>query len=197
MIEHVRQLKSVYVAGGEVRRRLVDVEGVTIVLLEKQHPLMRPAFSRVEWNSFLSEECPAIMRPEVKRCNRSLRFSYNCHMVAIGAQLGLAPTEWLEGTSGSHVLNSNPSQTLLDKFFVPICRASSAEGLVDVHQDAVIVLRNRSTGDLVHSGRIYLDRGTTWVLSKIGEHPTAGNRLEQILEVYRGEFNEIEVLSRR
>ena len=194
MIVERKALKSIWSHGGEIRRRIAVVHGVQVVLLSKSHPVLRPSFSRQQWSRFAEQsELPDAMLAEVGQWNRGLRFSFNCHAVAIGGPLGMGPDVWLEGSRGAHTLMSNPAQSLLDRFYTPVASMSKLQELSNVSDDDVVVLRCINTGDLVHSGRVRMLHGEVYLLSKLGEHPTAITRVESVEARYQDDYGQVEV----
>lgn len=195
MITKIKTLKSIRCAGGEVQRHLVSIDGLTIVLLSKSHPILRPSLSTDAWKRFANEsELPVELAELVDQWNRSLRFSYNCHLLAIGSAVGLTTSDWVEGSAGRHTLLQNPAHDLLKTFFERVSSDPSCDCAAPQHDD-VIVIRSSTSGDLVHSGRIWKRDSKTFVVSKIGEHPVAATSLaaletlygtdEQVIEIYR------------
>lgn len=194
MIVDHKALKSIWSHGGEIRRRIAMIHGVQIVLLNKTHPILRPSFNRQQWTCFSRRSAlPKKLGEEVDQWNRGLRFSFNCHAVAIGGPLGMGPEDWLEGTRGVHTLMSNPAQALLDRFYTQVATMPELLGLDQACHDDVVILRCTRSHDLVHSGRVRLLNGQIYLLSKLGEHPTAITAIECFEERYRDEYDQVEL----
>ena len=60
LMSHCKQLKSLWVAGGEVRRRLVTVGAAPIVLMSKSHPILPPCFTKERVAKMLLMLCISI-----------------------------------------------------------------------------------------------------------------------------------------
>lgn len=194
MIVHCKQLKSVWAAGGEIRRRLVTVNMQPIVLLSKTHPILKPCFTTEQWNEFSScNGIPKEMESEVQQWNRGLRFSYNCHAMSVGGLVGLGADEWLEGTKSRLTLNQNPAQALLDTFFTKVASHQTAEDLPAMRSDDVVVYRDDDEDTLVHSGRVRLIDGETHLMSKFGEYPTLITPFQLVSSEYAGQFNRLDI----
>ena len=190
-----RPLKSLDHAGGTIVRELVTIGKQPVVLLRKTHPILRPHFTSAEWRAFAAQSSlPEVLRSEVAEWNRKLRFSANCHTVAIGAFLGLTGDEWLEGSRGRITLMNNPAQDLLDQFFTSIHQDASLDTVLATAQpDDVIVFRHRDSAELIHSGRIRWVDGQCLLLSKFGEHPVAVVPLEAAAATYGGQYDALDV----
>lgn len=194
MIVHCKQLKSLWVAGGEIRRRLVTVDTEPIVLMNKSHPILDPCFTKARWQSLARRsELPIDLRREVSQWNRILRFSFNCHALSVGGLLGMDKPEWLEGTCSVFTLQSNPTQALLDAHFHKVNSHLHLQDLPEIRSDDVVVYRDEESGDLIHSGRIRLVRGELHLLSKLGEHPAAIAPLRTIAEEYEGKYDRMDL----
>lgn len=189
------RLASISAGGGAVERELVTIDGTPIVLLHKTHPLLQPHFTPEEWKSFSqSVALPKHLQVEADDWNRHLRFSLNCHTVAIGSFLEIAGTQWLEGSHGQATLMANPAQDLLDQFFIQMQSNSNLEELDQpLQDDDVIVFRNSSTKELVHSGRIRIHNEKYLLLSKFGEHPVAVVSLKDAAQAYLGQYDTVVV----
>lgn len=191
-IRHCKRLASMSAVGGPVERELVLAQGKPLVILHKQHAMLEPHFTASEWRAFSeSVELPESLQQEVDGWNRNLRFSLNCHTVAIGAFLGMRGKGWLEGSRGQATLMANPAQDLLDGFFDEIMVGRHVTDVSDVEHDDVIVFRDSAAGELVHSGRIRMLGCKTLLLSKFGEHPIAIVPLEATVQPYEGQFDQV------
>jgi len=190
MIVHCKELKSYWVEGGEIQRRLVTVGKQPVVLMSKSHPILRPCFTSERWKAF-SRGCDlsAEFGHELKRWNRKLRFAYNCHALAIGELLGMDTEEWIEGSRSVFTLMANPAQDLLDAHFEKLATVNQVSDLPTMSTDDVLVFRDAEFGDLMHSGRIRHIDGEVQLLSKLGEHPAAITSIEAIAEEYQGQFD--------
>lgn len=194
MIQHCKDLKSMHVGGGEIRRQLVTVVGQPVVLLNKSHPILQPCFTPDRWKAFANRGALSeTLREEVDLLNRGLRFSYNCHVVSIGGLLGMKPDAWLEGSHGTATLLNNPTQDLLDAHFRQLGTVADWRDLPALQHDDVLVFRDASSGDLVHSGRVRIADGQPLLLSKLGEHPAAITVIEAVAQEYTGQFDQIDL----
>lgn len=197
MIKNLKSLKSIRCAGGEVHRRLISIAGTPVVVLQKTHPILRPSFTGDSWQRFATAtEIPQEVVEILESWNRGLRFSYNCHLLAIGSVVGLTTSDWLEGSAGKHTLLQNPAQDVLKKFFDLVCTGNSSDELEFQHDD-VLVMRCPKSGDIVHSGQVWKKNDRTLIISKVGEHPAAATSLESLQQLYRSDDLILEIHRKR
>jgi hypothetical protein len=194
VIVHRKQLRSVSLQGGEIRRNLVTIEGHPLVLFHKSHPMLQPRFrSRADWRAFVRRaQATGPARDEALAWNRGLRFQFNCHTLAVGAFFGLSPNDWLEGSRSLFTLMENPAETLLHAFF----REQEVAPIVDelptcAREDDVVIFSKDETGEMVHSGRVKCASGTRVILSKLGEHPAVLSTLKALTEEYDGQYDRV------
>lgn len=194
MMVDCKQLKSIWVAGGEIRRRLVTIGTEPVVVMSKVHPILKPCFSKGRWKRFAtrSELSPEVRR-EVDRWNQKLPCSFNCHAMSIGGLLGINASIWVEGSPSIYTLHTNPAQTLLDAYFYKVQSNLSLQHLLEAQEDDLVVLRDERSGDLVHSGRIRWLDTEPLLLSKFGEHPVAIAPIKSTIDEYQGQYDSIDI----
>ena len=135
-IRRQKRLKNIVVSGGSVERELVAIDKLHVVLLRKEHPILKPHFTSQQWTTFAAPlELPEHLSHEVDEWNKNLRFAFNCHTVAIGSFLGMQGSEWLEGARGQHTLMNNPAQDLLDAYFEKV---RSTKRVTELAKDTMI-----------------------------------------------------------
>ena len=188
-----KQLKSVQIAGGEIRRSLVTIGSEPIVLFHKNHPILRPKFTSQEWFEFSHRVNTSKFAYQLDQWNSISPYQYNCHMLAIAGGLGLSPDSWLEGSISVFTLMENPAKILLD---VHYDRIESYHDLDIVGFDfnltmanELLVFEDSFSGDLVHSGFLVFDGNSPLLLSKLGEYPTTVSTIYDVLSEYRGQFD--------
>ncbi|MEZ6094235.1 MAG: hypothetical protein R3C03_08335 [Pirellulaceae bacterium] len=196
MLSEFKKLPSIRIDSNETQRYYADLETTPIVVFRKHGRPVCPKYSG-DWCRTLSVlNCGPVVeldQPQWSWSN-SDPVNFNCHSLAIGANAGLRPTDWLEGTSSPYTLNINPAKSLLDRLYdvqatVEAAQTDGYATIQDAKENDTFVLFNSAHNHLIHSGVVKWLDNIPMVISKFGEGPILITSLELIWRFYQNQFD--------
>ncbi|MEM6473746.1 MAG: hypothetical protein AAF802_29575 [Planctomycetota bacterium] len=190
------KIQSIRESGREIGRSLGYVDREPIVVLHKRGQRLAPT-NRIDWPQTLStlDSGPVFeLEQSAWTWTQGPYSDFNCHSMAIGSQVGLQPSDWLEGCQSKTTLRKNPASILLDRFFRQLDPRPPSRSIQD---DDVCVCYDSFNDHYVHSALIKRIGDRPFAISKFGEGPILITTLEFIHRFFAGRFDQLQWYRRR
>lgn len=195
MIDDFVQLNPLNQGGQRIKRCASIIAGRPFILFQKQGSSFTP-HCEYDWPTILAHlNCgPVIeLEPQDWPWSHQCAVNFNCHAMAIGASVGVTPSDWLEGLASPATLGQNPTGLLLDRYYELLhSTAPHDDSICDAIVDNnVFVVCDSKSSHFIHSGIVRFIGDQLVAISKFGEGPILLTSIELIKEFYAGQFDEV------